>query len=60
MDVDRAIRETRDKILKILNTSGLSIEIIRLLLIEFQSIVASQAALDAQKTSSKEIDESSN
>lgn len=47
MDVNKAIRETREKILKVLNESGLPIEILRLLLVEFQTIVTNQASAEA-------------
>lgn len=47
MDVNKAIRETREKIVSVLNTSGLPLEILRLILSEIQTIVTNQANAEA-------------
>lgn len=59
MDVNKAIRETREKMLNVLNTSGLPIEILRLLMVEFQTIVTNQASAEATASALEEKKESS-
>lgn len=54
MDVNKAIRETRDGIVREMNKSGLPLEILRLILSELLTIVANQSAAEAVAEANKE------
>lgn len=49
MDVNKAIRETREKLLNVLNTSGLPIEVLRLILNEILIAATNQANQEVEK-----------
>lgn len=49
MDLNKAIRETREKLLNVLNTSGLPIEVLRLILNEIQMAATKQADQELEK-----------
>ena len=49
MDLNKAIRETREKMLNVLNTSGLPIEVLRLILNEILAAATTQANMEAEK-----------
>jgi len=49
MDLNKAIRETREKMLNVLNTSGLPIEVLRLILNEILAAATTQANMEIEK-----------
>lgn len=49
MDINKAIRETRDNIVSVLNGSGLPIEVLRLILGEIQNAASNQALEEAKQ-----------
>lgn len=49
MDLNKAIRETREKMLNVLNTSGPPIEVLRLILNEILSAATAQANMETEK-----------